>query len=228
MALQPVEVPDLGLGTGDNEIGALAQAGHGQIRFDAALLVEPLGVDELAGRDVDVVGTHAVQRGHGIRALQPELGKGGLIKKADSLPYSLALPGAVLEPVLTAVAVLVCGLGPFRSVPVGSFPAEGLAVTGPRRHQPVVDRRPTHASGGLVLLERIVHRIKQPQALGHPFAQVLAVALERHVAADVDRPQIDRGDAVADPVGHDLADPAGRLEPDGVQPCRDEASLQFG
>ncbi len=119
------------------------------------------------------------------------------------------LGSRMFEPVLAAVAVLVAGLDALGGIPVRPLPAEGLAVAGAGRDQPVVNRRFADAPRGLVLAEREVRRVQQAETFADPLAQVLAVALERHVAADVDLPQVGRRMAGAHPLGHDLADTAG-------------------
>ena len=55
----------------------------------------------------------------------------------------------------------------------------------------------------------------------------MAVALEQHVAAYVDFPEVHRRVSVADPLGGDLAHASCRLQPDGVEPGSDKTIAQF-
>ena len=119
-----------------------------------------------------------------------------------------------LEPIAAAVAVLIAGRCARLGVPVWAFPARRFAVAGPGRDQPVVQGRAANAARGFELAVGKVRGVEQAQALGNPFAQVVAVALEGHVAAHVHFPQIGRGMAVAYPVRDHLADAAGGLQAD--------------
>ena len=227
VAPQPVEVACLGLGTGHDQIGGLAQSRNGQVGLDPALVVEPLGIDHLARRDVDIVGADMVEHRAGVTSLQPEFGEGRLVEQRHTAAHGGALSGAIGEPVLAAIAIFVAGRATRLRVPVGALPAECLAMAGTRRDQPVMDRRPADAARGLILLERIVRCVEQPQAFAHPIAQVTAVDLEGHVAANIDGPQIRRRHAVAHPFGHHLADAARRLQPDRIETGGNETPFKL-
>ena len=89
--------------------------------------------------------------------------------------------------------------------------------------QAVVQWRFAHASRGFVLAVGKVGRVEQAETFANPFAQVVAVALEGLVAAHIDFPQVGRWMSAANPFRNDLADAAGGLQADGIQPRRDEA-----
>ena len=72
-----------------------------------------------------------------------------------------------------------------------------------------------------------MRRVKKAEAFGNAFAQIFAVNLERHVAADVDGPQVCGRNTIADPVRHDLAHAARGLQADGVEASRNKAAFQF-
>jgi len=52
------------------------QTRHGEIGFNAASVVEPLGVDHFPGRNGDVVGADVVQHAGGVRAFESKFGEG--------------------------------------------------------------------------------------------------------------------------------------------------------
>ncbi|MBC7522153.1 MAG: hypothetical protein H7268_13815, partial [Sandarakinorhabdus sp.] len=228
VALQPVEIACFGFCAGGDQEGRRAQPRHRQVRLDAAYFIQPLRIDQLTRRHVDIVGAHKVEHAHGVAAFQPELGKARLVEKPDGFADRLAFGRSRIEPILPAIAVFIFRLATRRRIPVRPFPAIGLAVAGAGCLQAVVQGGFAHPARCLILLERPVRRVQQPQAFADPFAQIFAVDLERHVAADIDRPKVGGRDAVADPFGHHLADAAGRLQPDGIQPGGDETPRQFG
>src|ERR1019366_9850408 len=125
--LQPIEFFGLGFGAGDDQVGVLAETRDGQIRFDAAALVQPLRVDDSAGRNRHVIGGDSIDYALGIAAFQPKLGERRLIEKTDTGAHGVVLPGAGFEPILTAIAVVVAGFATGWGVPIGAFPAERLA-----------------------------------------------------------------------------------------------------
>ena len=227
MALKPIEIARFGFGTCHDQKRRRAQPSHRQIGLDTALLVQPLRINQLARRDIDVIGANPVEHAHRIAALQPELCKARLIEQANRFAHRLAFSRCRIEPVLPAIAIFIFRFGTGRCIPVRSFPAKGFAMAGTGGLQSIVQRRFAYAARRFILLERPVRRVQQPQALADPFAQIFAVDLERHVAANVDRPQVSRRDTVADPFGHDLADATRRLQADRIQSCGDEAPRQL-
>ena len=226
--MQPVEVPYFGGRGGHDQVAVLGQPGHRQIRFDAAPLVQPLGIDDAAGTHVNVVRTDVVQHPGGIRALEPELGERGQVEQPHLLAHRPVFRRGMLKPVLPSITVLVAGQARVRRVPVGPLPARDLAVAGADGLQAIVERRFANAAGGVVLTIGVVGGVQQAEALRDPFAQVLAVALERLIAAHIHFPQVRRRMAEANPLRDHLADPAGGLQTDGIQPRRHEAVVEFG
>ena len=225
MPRKPVEILRFCLCPSDDEIGRLRQPRDRQIRFNPTLVIEPLGVNQLARCHIDVIGAHAVQDGTGIAPFQPEFRKGALVKQAHSLAHGLALFSIRLKPVLTAIAICICGRAARRAIPIGAFPAKGFPMASACSDQPIMNGRAADATRGFILLERIMRRVQQPKALGHALTQIFPVNLERHVTANIDRPQISRRNSVADPIGHNLANAACGLQADGVKARRDKAAL---
>ncbi len=226
--LQPVKIANLRFRGRDDQEGIFGKPGYRQVRFDASSVVQPLRVDKPSDIAVDIVGTDVVQDTHGVATLQPEFGEGRLVEQADTLTHGHVLGGRIVEPVLPSPAVFVCGRHARRRIPVGALPAERLAVTGADGAETFVKRRSANTARCFVLPEWPVRRIQQAQALADPFLQILAIALERHVAPHVHFPQVDRRMTVADPLGHDFADAAGGLQADGVQPGSDETIAELG
>ena len=82
------------------------ETGDGEIGLDAAALVQPLGVDDPAWSDVDVIGRDAVEHRHGVAALEHEFGEGGLIEQADRILDGFSLARGIGEPVLAAIGIV--------------------------------------------------------------------------------------------------------------------------
>ena len=65
-------------------------------------------------------------------------------------------------------------------------------MAGADRRESVVNRGFAHAAAGLVLAEGVMGGVEQAEALADARLQVLAIALKRHVAPDIDFPEIHR------------------------------------
>ena len=96
------------------------------------------------------------------------------------------------------------------------------------RGQPVVQDGAAHAARGLGLAEGPVHGVQQAQRFHRAVAQVAAVALERHGAADVHVPQIHGRVAVQHPVGQHLACATGGLNANRIEPGGDKQVAHLG
>ena len=83
------------------------------------------------------------------------------------------------------------------------------------------------AARTLVLPERPVHRVEEPQRLRGAIGEVFLVRLERQRSADVDVEEIHGRVAVDDPVGEDLASAARGLDADRVEARRHEQIVVF-
>ena len=227
MSFQPVKIAHFrGRGRDDQET-VLLQARHRQVRLYPSILVQPLGVDDAAGPYVNVIGAHVVQRPRRVRSFQAVLGEGRLVEQGNVFAHRAVLRRRIFEPVLAPVAVFVPGFYARRSVPVRPLPAGSLAVAGAGGLQALVERRFAYAAGAFILAVGVVPGIEQAQALGHAFAQVFAVALERHVAAHVHFPQVRWGAPGAHPFRHHLAYPARGLQADGIQTRSNEAVIEL-
>ena len=93
------------------------------------------------------------------------------------------------------------------------------------RDEPVVQGGFAHPACGFILLERIMRRVKKAEAFGNALAQIFAVNLERHIAADIDGPQVCGRNTIADPVRHDLAHAARGLQADGIEASGHKAAV---
>ena len=96
------------------------------------------------------------------------------------------------------------------------------------RGQAVMQDGAAHATRRLWLAKGPVHGVKQAQGLDSAVAQIAAVALEGHDAADVHVPQIHRRMAVQHPIGQHLARATGRLDADGVKACGHKQIAHLG
>jgi hypothetical protein len=74
-ALEPIEILGLGLRPAHDQKGTVAEPSHREIGLDAPAVVQPLRVDDLAGRYRDIVRAHMVQHPLGIGAFEAELGE---------------------------------------------------------------------------------------------------------------------------------------------------------
>ena len=131
-------------------------------------------------------------------------------------------------PVLLAVRVLVLTGLAVVGIPVGTFPAGGLAPHCASGVDPIVQGRQANASSRLVLPERPVHCVQKSEALGDPVLQIGLVGLEGLRSADVDRVEIHRWVLVGDPVGECPTDTACRLDSDRVETGGDIAVVDLG
>ena len=228
VALEPEGIPHLELAGGHDQIVVVCEPCDGEIGLDAARIVEPLRVDDAAGRHVHLVGGNPAQHPRGVPALEAELGEGGLVEQAHPVTHRAVLFRRTGEPVLAAEAVFVAGLRAVRRVPVRPLPAEGLAVTGTARREAIVERRAAHPPRGRVLAEGPVHVVEEAEGLAHPLAQIAPVGLEGQVAAYVHVPHVDERPAGVDAFGQHLPGAAGRLDADGVEPGGDVAAGETG
>src|SRR5215469_2132542 len=94
-------------GGGDDEITIVTQPRDGQIGLDATALIEKLRVEHTADRHATINRRDAVECGLGVAALHQELRERALFEQPYALAHGAMLLGVVLEPVLSAPAVLV-------------------------------------------------------------------------------------------------------------------------
>src|SRR5262245_66480823 len=118
MTPEPGEVAGLRLGAGDDQVTVLGKTGDGEVRLDAAALVQPLGIDDPAGSDIDVIGRDAVQHRQRIASLENEFGEGGLVEQADRVPYRFGFDCSIGEPVLPPIGIAIFRLDTGWSEPV--------------------------------------------------------------------------------------------------------------
>ena len=175
MAVQPGEIALHGRRGRDDQEGGFRQAGDRQVRLDAAAGVEPLGVDQPARLDRDIVAANPVQDRFGIPPLDPELAEGGHIEQADALADRHVLVARMAEPVLAPPAVTVFRRNAFRREPVGALPARRFAETRAARLQMLVDRRTADAAGARRLAVGEMVGIEQAEGFAYPVLEIVAV-----------------------------------------------------
>ena len=217
MTLQPSEVAGRARGAGDHDVFVLGQACDGKVGLDAALRVEPLGIDGAARRHGDIAGADLLQHRFRVAPLHQELGEGGLVEDRNVFARRAMLLGRRLEPVLPAPGIHILRVRIVRREPVRPFPAEGGAETGARQHQMLMDRRTPRATRGLWLAERPVHGVEQPDRFRCPVVQIVAVDLIGVEAADIDIVEVVGRRAIDDPFRQRHADTASRLNANGVE-----------
>ena len=200
----------------------LREAGHGEVGFDSAPLVQPVGVDDPPRLDVHVGGAHPLEHPGRVAPLHEVLGEARLVEEGDSLARRPVLGRGMLEPVLAAEGVLVDRLDPGRGVPVGALPAGRLAEARAARGEALVERRMADVPGRLVLPVRIVPRVEEPEGLAHPLPEVAPGVLDRDHPPDVVAGEVEGGVPPVHPFRDRLADPAPGLDAHRVEAARDE------
>ncbi len=99
--------------------------------------------------------------------------------------------------------------------PVGTLPAELGAVDRAPVLEDPVERAAPHAARALVLVARPGDGVVAAVALDRAVVEEPRAGVQRPEPADVERPQVEPGIALDDPVGHRLADAAGGGDPRG-------------
>ncbi len=207
------------------ELG-FSEAGHGDIGLDPTEPVEPLGVHDAADGNIDVCGADALQQGEPVAALHQELPIGGDVEHTDRFAHGPMFRGCVLEPVLTAVRILVPAVDAVRCIPVGPFPTDQLAEHRAACGRAVVQRAATQRPRALALVEGPVHVVGDVECLLHPLLEEAPVRLVRHDARRIGLGQVDRRAPVDEPIGQHRADAGPREEPGRVEARGDVEVLQ--
>ncbi len=200
VAPEPCHVAGLRHGAGDHQEFVFGKPCHGEIGLDAAALIEPLGVNDAARLDVDIVGADAVQHLAGIAALDGKFGEARLIEEGAIGHQPFGLVVGARKPVLAAIAVFVFRFDAAAGIPVGPFPAIDFAEYGAELLGLLVDGRAAHAARCLSLAIGPVHGIEKAQTLACPVMRILAHRLEGMDAADVHGVHIHGRMAVLDPL----------------------------
>ena len=87
--------------------------------------------------------------------------------------------------------------------------------------------RSTNTARGFWLTEWPVHCVQQTKRFDSAIVEVIAVALKRHDATNIDIPQIHRWTAINNPVGKHLACTTRRLNTDRVETCCNKQTWNF-
>jgi hypothetical protein len=203
VALQPGHVARLWCCTRDDKEFVFLKPRHSKIRFDAAALVQPLGVDDAARLDIDIRGADSVQHLAGIASLDRIFGKTRLVEEGAVGHQLLCLVARAGEPVLAAIAVLIFRLYAIARIPVGALPAVHFTEDGAQFLCVRIKRRTAHTAGRLGLAIGPMHGVEETQALRHAVAHIGLDRLERVDAADIHATDIHRRVAVLDPLRED-------------------------
>ena len=222
VAAEPVEVADRARRRRHHPVPALREAGDGEVGLDAPALVQPVGVDDAPRLDVHVGGAHPLQDAGRVPPFHEELGEARLVEEGGPFARRAVLGRRMLEPVLAAEGVFVDRLHARRRVPVGPLPAGRLAEARAARGEALVERGVADVPRRLVLPERIVARVEEPQGLAHPLPEVAPGVLDRDHPADVVAGEVEGGVPPVHPFRDRLADPAPGLDPHRVEAARDE------
>src|SRR5262249_2726295 len=143
-------------------------------------------------------------------------------EQGDGLACRLVLAGDVGEPFRSAPRIIVSRFRFRLCEPVRTLPSGRVAEARARRRDTLVQRRGPRAACRLGLSMGPVHRIQETKALDGAVMQVSAIALEWRGPADVDVPQIERCDAIDDPVRDPAPRPTGGLDAGRVEAGCDE------
>src|SRR4051812_16179925 len=104
--MQPVPVAQLRRGGGYHQVTVPVEASDSEIRFDAAALIQPLGINDAAGWHGYVIGADPIKLSFGIDPLDEEFSERALIEERHPLARRPVLASAVLEPVLPGIRIL--------------------------------------------------------------------------------------------------------------------------
>ena len=121
------------------------------------------------------------------------------------LPVARAFPG----PLVGALAPA----GPPGNEVVGALPAAALAEHGAERQEPLEERARPEGPAPLALVGRELERVVVAVHLARLLGDVAPVGKMGAEAADVQLPDVDRGLALEDPLGHDAPDTARARDP---------------
>ena len=116
----------------------LAEAGDGQVGGDAAVAVEPLGVDQAADLAVYQADREPIEHLRRIRALHEELRHQAHVQDSDVLAHRAVLPADDVERALPGVVESGLRMISVDVVPLGELPAHRGVEMPAGGHQPVV------------------------------------------------------------------------------------------
>ena len=122
---------------GDHPEPVAGQLGHGEIGFQRAAGVEPLGVGDLAGLAVHLIGGDPLQHAAGVASLHVELGHEGHVHQDHAVAPRDARPpgsGTLRPPPGQFARIRLC---PLRRVPVRALPPAHVPEIRPLRLQPL-------------------------------------------------------------------------------------------
>ena len=191
----------------------LAQPGDRDVGLDPGAGVEQLGVDDLADRDVQVGPRDPLHQVERARAGDLELRERALVDHADRRAHRRMLGGDVLEGVAAPERRLLDRVDPLGGEPVGALPPELGAQHRAGTDQCVVERAaPLTARAGQLAIgvgDVVVVLVGVDRAS----LQIGRHVVRRAEPADVERPQVQTGVAVDDPVGHREASATGGRDP---------------
>ena len=208
-------------GAGDDREALLGQPRDGEVALDPAARVEHLRVGDAPALAGHAVVAQALQQRCGARAGDLQLGEGALVEQGGALAARGVLGldrGRPVPAGPASRAQLLVARGGVRLVPVHPLPARLLAEHGPVLGVPAVrGGQPQGAAGGSLVVG-IADVVVGLVGLRHAGKRVAGRAVLRAEAPDVHVPQVERGLALGDPLGHHLPDPTGSGQAVGAEP----------
>ena len=181
------------------------------VGFDAAALVAELRVDDRADRTIEIVDGEPLQQRERARSAHLVFRERAHVDQRDALAHRAMLGADRVERRTALERRRLDRRRARRREPVRPLPAELVAVDGAglaaRR---CIERAAARAARGVGLVGRPRDVVVAAVALDRALVHVLLDRVRRAEAANVERPQVETGIAVDDPVRHHPAGAAGR------------------
>ena len=202
----------------------LGEARDGEVALDAATRIEHLRVRDAPHLSGEAVTAEALEERGGAFPDDVELRKRGLVEQRCGLAARAVLGTDRGRPELarpTPRAQRLVALSCVRLEPVGALPARLLPEDRAELAQSRVGRRDAQRPPGRSLVPRVLDVVVRLVDLLGADDGVLARAVRRPEAPRVHVPDVERRSPFHDPLGHELAHPAGAGEAVGTEASRD-------
>ncbi len=206
--------------SGDDAKAVLREAGHSEVTLDAATRIQHLRIRDGTDVSCDSVVAQVLEIVGGTRAEYLDLGEGGLVEEGGGLTAGVMLGTDRRRPDLArppAWAQALVSSRRIRLEPVRPLPAGLLPEGGAEFLQPGVGRRESERPAGLPLLARVLDVVVGGVDLDRAREGVLTARVVAAEAPRVHLPCVETGNALDDPLGDQLAHPAGAGEAVGAE-----------
>ena len=231
MAPDPLTVVVAERRAGDDREALIAEAGDREVALDPAPAVQHLRVGDLPHVARDTVVAEPLHERGGSRTRDLQLRERRLVEDRGRFTGRAVFGadrGRPVHPRPTAWPQRLVARRGVRLVPVHALPAGLLAERGVVVAMPGVGGRDAQRAAGLTLVVRVADVVVGLVRLADPRVRVGGGAVLRPEPAHVHVPEVERGLAVRDPLGHHLADPAGARQAVGAEPGCDEQAADLG